>query len=577
MMFLKKKCIRWNILLIVSVYLFPAFTNVAKLNAQHIVKSTGDLTTLLSEDKEQGVILLDGDLFHIAGLEVKAGGVIKPFPGRKPVLIGFHQKVEKGNRKIDKNGYWNAKIKGYGSTQIVFLDEHLEPIPYSCHLNGHDGFDIKAEKIQIVNKKERLIKIPIPSDFVYLKKRDKQFLRNFSVKVGYWFVGMELRQLYSDENYLYGAVDNDYNFNLLSIRPYANVRVDFFNLPKFEDGVFLDGNDVLNVPAQYKTVYVCTTPPILKLNGDRDLTFEAITFTGANNTAIEISGSNKHFKNCIVRNCGKGIVTVGGIYSDCSVRKCLFENMFNNSVVSLAETDNDVIEDNIFRHTGTLYKGGAVAMVGGLNFKVTNNNVSDFSYIGICVSKSKDYKPGTVTGIVKGNVVDNKANYGKAENQLDDGGGIYVIAHTDGVVITDNIVRNIGYDKGWMHGIYLDDGAYNVTVKNNLVYNICASSKAVYSRYVEETERSCMNNVFEDNILVGNCVMAGNQNGAGGPTIIKGNFIAGEIESSTDTAVVMDNNRKIVVDLKNNGVVKLKNKNGLKKRRYSKSIRKLLK
>ena len=152
----------------------------------------------------------------------------------------------------------------------MFLDEHLEPIPYSCHLNGHDGFDIKAEKIQIVNKKERLIKIPIPSDFVYLKKRDKQFLRNFSVKVGYWFVGMELRQLYSDENYLYGAVDNDYNFNLLSIRPYANVRVDFFNLPKFEDGVFLDGNDVLNVPAQYKTVYVCTTPPIIKLSGNRE-------------------------------------------------------------------------------------------------------------------------------------------------------------------------------------------------------------------------------------------------------------------------------------------------------------------
>lgn len=545
--------------------------------AQRVVKTAEALSLLLSEDKDQGVILLDGDLFHIASLEVKAGGVIKPYPGRKPVLIGFHQKVEKGNRKIDKNGYWNAKIKGYGSTQIVFLDEHLEPIPYSCHLNGHDGFDIKAEKIQIVNKKERLIKIPIPSDFVYLKKKDKQFLRNFSVKVGYWFVGMELRQLYSDENYLYGAVDNDYNFNLLSIRPYANVRLELFNLPKFGDGVFLDGDDVLNVPSQYKTVYVCTTPPILKLNGDRDLTFEAITFTGANNTAIEIAGSNKHFKNCIVRNCGKGIVTVGGIYSDCSVRKCLFENMFNNSVVSLAETDNAVIEDNIFRHTGTLYKGGAVAMVGGLNFKVTNNNVSDFSYIGICVSKSRDYKPGTVTGIVKGNVVDNSANYGNADYQLDDGGGIYAIAHTDGLVISDNIVRNIGYDKGWMHGIYLDDGAYNVTVKNNLVYNINPSSKAIYSRYVPETDRSNMNNVFEGNICVGDCVIAGNEKGYGKKTVVKDNYIAGRIDGTKERYTTAINNKNVAVEVKNDGSVEIDWKSRLKKRLYPKAIRRLIK
>lgn len=567
----------WTIIKAVLPFMFLILVNPHSIRAQQVVRTASELTQLLSEDADQGVILLDGDLFHIAGLEVKAGGIVKPYPGRKPVIIGFHQKVERGNRQLNKDGYWATQIKGYGSTQIVFLDEKLEAVPYSCHLNGKDGFTIKEDQIKIERKEERLIGVPIPDGFEYLKNREKGFFKNFSIKMGYWFVGMELRQLYSDENYLYGVVDNDYNFNLLSVRPYANVRLEFFNLPKFGDGIFLDGDDVLNVPSQYKTVYVCTTPPIIKLSGNREITFEGITFTGANNTAIEIAGSNKHFKNCIVRNCGKGIVTVGGIYSDCSVRKCLFENMFNNSVVSLAETDNAVIEDNIFRHTGTLYKGGAVAMVGGLNFKVTNNNVSDFSYIGICVSKSKDYKPGTVTGIVKGNEVDNKVNYGKAENQLDDGGGIYVIAHTDGVVITDNIVRNIGYDKGWMHGIYLDDGAYNVTVKNNLVYNICASSKAVYSRYVEETERSCMNNVFEDNILVGNCVMAGNQNGAGGPSIIKGNFIAGEIESSTDTAVVMDNNRKIVVDLMNNGVVKLKNKNGLKKRRYSKSIRKLLK
>ena len=78
--------------------------------------------------------------------------------------------------------------------------------------------------------------------------------------MGYWFVGMELRQICSDGQYFYGNIDN------VSIRPYANVQIEFFYLPKSGDGVFLDGNDMLHVPAKHNTVYVCMTPPILKVS-----------------------------------------------------------------------------------------------------------------------------------------------------------------------------------------------------------------------------------------------------------------------------------------------------------------------
>ena len=142
-------------------------------------KKASVLTALLSKDKDQSVILLDGDLFHIAGLDVKAGGIVKPYPGRKPIIIGFHQKVERGNRQLDKDGYRSAQIKGYGSTRIVFLDEDLEAVPYSCHLNVRDGFTIKEEQIKIVRKEERLIGIPVPEGFEYLKNGNKNFFRNF--------------------------------------------------------------------------------------------------------------------------------------------------------------------------------------------------------------------------------------------------------------------------------------------------------------------------------------------------------------------------------------------------------------
>ena len=42
--------------------------------SQHVVKTNDELIALLVEDKDQGVILLDGELFQMGGMVVKAGG-----------------------------------------------------------------------------------------------------------------------------------------------------------------------------------------------------------------------------------------------------------------------------------------------------------------------------------------------------------------------------------------------------------------------------------------------------------------------------------------------------------------------
>ena len=546
-----------------------------KIFAQHVVKTADELIALLSEEKNMGTILLDGEIFSLAGVEAKAGGVVKPYPGRKPVIMGFRQTVKCGNRKIDENGYWTAPIKGYGSTKIVFLDENLEAIPYACHINGKDGFNIKESDIKMVDEKNRIVGIPIQKGFEYLANNDKTFFKNFSIKLSYWFVGMELWDIYSDEYYIYGTVDNKYNFNLLKIRPYANVHIEFFNLPMAGDGIYLDGNDVLHVPAKYNMVSVCTTPPIFRLTGDNDLMFIGITFTGANNHVIDIEGSNKHFENCIIRNCGKGLVAKGKLHN-CSVKNCLIENLYDNSAIAFSEIDGAVVEGNTIRHTGMLMKGGSVVSVGGLNFKVHNNNISDYSYNAISAGLTREYRLGTVSGVIRGNVIDNAANYGDPDSQLDDGGAIYLLAHTDGVEVSDNIIRNIGYEKAWVHGIYLDDGAYNVTVRNNLVYNINSSSKAIYARYVKETEHSCMNNVFEGNICVGKCFFAGNQTGLGKKTLVKNNFTSEDFENTADTYVYYEGNKKIDACIHNGNTVRIDKKCGLKKRKYSRDIRKII-
>ena len=547
-------------------------------DARTVVKTAKELVALLSEDKEQGLILLDGDLFQIAGIDVKSGGKIKPFPGRRPVIIGFHQEATKGNRIVGDDGYWTVPIKSYGATQIVFLDDYLEPIPYACHINGQDGFNLQADRIETCNREERLVKVPIPKGYEFLTNREKCFFKNASVKLGYWFIGFELRQLYSDSYYIYGNVDNEYNYNLLSLRPYADVRFEFFNIPIAGDGIFWDGDDVLHIPAKYNKVRICTTPPIMNLTGERDISFEGITFTGANNDAINITGSNKHFVNCVFKNCGKGIVKGNSdLFNNCSVRSCLFENFYNNIAINLGGINGVVIEGNTFRHTGTLMKGGQVITVGGLDFKVINNIISDFSYNAISISKSRDYLPNTVTGIVCNNLIDNIENYGRPENQLDDGGGIYVIAHTDGVEISNNIVRNLGYEGCDMWGIYLDDGAYNCTIKRNLVYNMWPGEYAMTSRYVESCERSNINNIFEDNLFIGPCKIAGNRKGLGDKTIIRNNYIVGDLDTHGNEYVSLNGNKFVSATVKKDGKIVFGKEERVKKSGFTRRIKKLIK
>ena len=544
--------------------------------SQHVVKTSAELIALLVEDKDQGVILLDGELFQLKAVEVKAGGYIKPYPGRKPMLIGFNQGVQRNNN-IDNNGYWKAPITNYGDWQIIFLDKNYNLIPYSSHLNEQDGYYVEANKLRIVNQKERLVKIPIPKGLDYLKNRDKSFFKNFSIKVGYWFVSMDLIHLYSDSDFLYGNLDYDYHLDLLTKRPNAKVHLRFFNLPKAGDGIYIDGDDVLNVPKEYDYVRVFTTLPILRLKGNRDITFDGIHFTGGAWCAIEILGSNKHIKKCVIRNCGSGIVTYSGTYSDCSVENCLIENLYNNIAIKFSRISNSVIEKNVIRHTGTLMKGGAVIHVSGQNFTIRNNNISDFSYIAISAGYTREYQPGVLSGVISGNVVDNIANLGIRDNQLTDGGGIYVLTHTDGIEISDNIVRNIGYDGCELWGIYLDDGAYNCTVRRNLVYNMWPGQWVMTARYVDDCEHSNMNNVFENNIFIGPCLIAGNRNGYGEKTIIRNNYITGELKTQGDEFVTIEGNKFITATVGKDGRIVSGKGERIKKRGLSRRIKKLIK
>lgn len=547
--------------------------------AQTIVRTSEELQEVLAQDKEIGVVLLDGDWFHIDGAKVSMGGKIKPYRNRKPVLVGFQQTVTKRKNTKVKDGYWTVQVKGYGVANYIFLNETFDAIKRSKEVDGKEFMLIKASDLQRIDKTTRSVKIKVPAGYESLLNKDAETLKNAMLKVGYWFVQMNIYNLKSDSSYLYGQIDNAYNYNLLDKRPNSTIQINFFNFPISDGGIFLDGKDVLHVPADYSTVRMCCSGNILTLNGNRSLTIEGIAFAGSAKPVV-IQGSNKHMKNCLFKNCGSGVYCDYGVTNKegkCSVINCFFENMYNNDVITLVGCDDIVVSNNKIHNTGIVNRGGSVIRVGGNNFKVEKNEIRCYSYIGINAGLTRIYSAAKVTGIIKDNLIDNIENWGKADKQLTDGGGIYVITHTDGVVVEDNIVRNIGYDGCELWGIYLDDGAYNCIVRRNLVYNMWPGQYVMTARYVDECERSNMNNVFENNIFIGPCTIAGNRKGYGKKTAIRNNYISGELKTQGEEYVSLEGNRFVMAFVRGDGKIVFGKGDRVKKSGFSKNIKKLIK
>lgn len=546
-------------------------------SAQIKVRTSEELKEVLTSNKDVGVVLLDGDWFHLEGIQVNIGGTIKPYGNRKPVLVGFQQTVNRNKDTRVQGGYWTAHITGYGAVHYIFLDKYFEAIKRATTVDGKEFMYLNASDLQRTDKATRAVKIKVPSEFTSLLNKSENDLKNAMLKVGYWFVQFNIYNLKSDGEYIYGHIDNSYNYNLLDIRPKSIVRVSFLNFPYEDGGIFLDGKDILHIPVNCTTARVCCSSNILTLKGDRRFFIDGVTFVGSMKP-VEVQGANKHINNCTFRNCGSGVYCDYGVTNkegNCSVTNCRFENLYNNNAISFVGCDDALIANNFTHNTGMVNQSGSVIRVGGKNFKVEHNEIKCYSYMGISLGRRD--ASATITGVIKDNLIDNAENWGKADKQLTDGGGIYVITHTDGVVLEGNIVRNIGYDGCELWGIYLDDGAYNCTVRRNLVYNLWPGQYAMTARYVADCERSNMNNVIESNVFIGPCLIAGNRKGYGEKTIIRNNYITGDLKTQGDEYVFLEGNKYINATVGEDGRIVSGKGERIKKRGFSRSIKKLIK
>lgn len=506
------------------------------LKADVVVRTSEQLRQALSRDENLGVISLDGDVFQIDNIRVRAGGTIKPANGRRPLFVSPSSKARQTGKK-------QFSVSDYNGEDFIVTDGKSYNLPVS-----QISFMQPYNNLEVTDKTKRTIRIRLTSDAPRNIRTTNSFdLSNTTLKLAYWFVSMDVKNLMFHGNYLYGTVTDSYCLDVLSSKIMnRDITLTFFNTP-FGKESYIDKNNTLHLPFDLATAEVHKLCNGLQLCGSRRLSIEGIRFMGFDKaiTIEQNKGRNKTINSCSFSYCNAGIHCDNGISNiptNINVANSQFQNMFGSICVMLYGCDNSQIINNTTENTGLLNKRYEVFSVAGNNFLVKGNTVKNSSYIGIRVGNTREYGKIKIAGVVENNTIDNTDRMNRPDLCLTDGGGIYLFTHNDKTVVRNNTIRNMGFANGDVSGIFLDDGAYNCTVEGNRIENI-VGSYSIDSRLCAEYEHHNGGNVFRNNTCTEKARIYGHTKKAMPQTIIEDNdFAAGLM---TDSKFVREKNNKV--------------------------------
>jgi uncharacterized repeat protein (TIGR02059 family) len=246
-------------------------------------------------------------------------------------------------------------------------------------------------------------------------------------------------------------------------------------------------------------VKVSTIDQLASLLDKNYITFDNVSFEGANLYAIQINNSDYiSVQNCSINFTGGNAIhgPWNGTSPYCKITNNKISNSNNNAIKLMGDHSNATLTNNTITKTGLIIGMGAsgdgaynALDAYGPGSLVQYNVIEETGYIGIHFSGDNT--------IVTNNFVN---RYNLVKN---DGGGIYTYVGTgtprSGQKVTNNVILNgVGYGEGEpgnpfnAHGIYMDDRVRNVAVTSNTVAHCSSSGIHIHNAHEIEISKNTL-------------------------------------------------------------------------------------
>lgn len=482
--------------------------------------------------------------------------------GKVNILSG-NKEINKSDSIDNTDTHYIVPLHDY-TENYSFIDKQFNNINLSTSGFLHkEGINFTEEKPMVIDSTNLLMKIRIPKELLFIKNKNKDYFKHSWLYFTTQWFDSKLRNLYTDESYIYGnyssqnAIEGgfyDENYKRKTRLYITNIP----DLPLEPDKISIKDNYIY-IPHHIDSLYICYGIRLLtgiNLNLKK-LEISNINFMGNGYMKKDdmirfVNCNNIYITNNTFQNIGSKIIGIEGKnwgynqgkqeYTSNNIN--IINNIFKDNGCSVCKirTVNEARILNNYSENSGINTKNYTFLISCKNFLFQNNIVKNFPCNALYLSDTRS-ATNTISGIVENNEFFNTEEYNSLykKNSMIDVGIIYGGAHNDNIIIRNNSIHDY---KGYANyrGIFMDSGAYNVTVENNLVYNI-NSSFLVDLRYVSPIKNqirpTATGNLLKNNIILGGFRWMGN------PNYINQSTIEGNYTNVKDNSKIITKNAMI--------------------------------
>lgn len=242
----------------------------------------------------------------------------------------------------------------------------------------------------------------------------------------------------------------------------------------------------------------CHSAHIMPQAGERVV--QAMAHLGA---AVEMSHAEGiTVRRCTISGTGAYALWLKEKVSGCTVRECTMTDLgaggvkvghYSNVKRGQTVSNHNTIDNNVIADGGHVTETGVgILVLHSADNNITHNHIHHLYYTGISLGWTWGYNSDSKYNPTLGNHIAYNLIHDIGQGILSDMGGIYLLGEQPGTVVENNVVHDVrSYDYGGM-GIYTDQGASYVTIRNNLVYRC---SEACFQQHYGK-ENIVENNIF---------------------------------------------------------------------------------